>query len=230
MEARMVPAEKVGIVAMPMIFGSSLSFQSHLRELRKEGYHVRVCDPYRGQSFRRPFFLPLVLGDLKTQRTKVNALAKRFRYRPLAVDVSNALGYLRTRERIFLLGFGLGAGYLLKAAEGRERVNGVIGWYPHLIYPEGFSETPPNFTRITCPVMLFFGEKDDRIEPGTLALARGLPERFKNVEGLFYPNVGHAFADHFVQYFFPSPLYNERAAKDSWREALAKIRQWRTIT
>ena len=54
------------------------------------------------------------------------------------------------------------------------KVNGVVGWYPHLIFPEEATWHPPDFDHINCPILLLYGSDDDKIEPGTVALAASI--------------------------------------------------------
>lgn len=215
----------MGVVMLPMIFGSSLSFRWHVLRLRLHGYTVRTVDLYRGQVFRRPFFARLVGGV--DERQRLNELAARFDDAPIIRQIERAaLELHRHCGRVVLMGFGLGGIYALKYAEYTMWISGVIAWYPHLRFPLGFPKVPPNCECMASPVLLFYGDRDDKVEPSTVEQAQELDINSLHITTVIFPNAGHAFADAYVQYCFPNPLWHPSHSRQSWKMARQTLALW----
>jgi dienelactone hydrolase len=211
----------IGVVGAPMIFGRSASFDAHMAELKLYGYAVHTVDLYNHQPFKQPWWGSLVIGPGEQQ--KLNALAGRFIDERILKQFSDAFARLRAQgcQDIYALGFGYGGICALWFAQSLPELAGAIAWYPHLIFPPEVPKEPPSLGDIRCPSLLFYGEQDKKIEPYTIDVARAVKRIKPNLEVVTYPKTGHAFADRCVQGRCPSPLYNQKAAEDSWNAALA---------
>ncbi|TSC67096.1 MAG: hypothetical protein G01um101466_802, partial [Parcubacteria group bacterium Gr01-1014_66] len=111
-----------------------------------------------------------------------------------------------------------------------ERIELVLAAYPHLIFPPSaqLHKTPPDLEKITCKTMLFFGDADKNIVPGTIELVKQAAQTHPNIILHIYPNAPHAFAEPTVQWCIPNPpwLFNPSAWSagiKAWREALRAL-------
>lgn len=214
----------LGVVMLPMIFGTSLSFYLHAVRLRLRGYVVETVDTYNEQPFRRPFFGKIV-G--KHEQKNLNELAARFQDDLIIAKIGSAFERLQKRcVKVAVLGFGHGGIYALKYAQISGKPRGVIAWYPHLTFPPEVPKVPPVMEAINCPCLLFFGAQDDKIEPGTLKEAQRLSREHPRFTSCVFNSAGHAFADATVQGCFPNPLWRPSASRRSWKDALAALRSW----
>jgi dienelactone hydrolase len=229
--------DKVMVVLIPTIFGVSRSFLGHMRKVNAS--YVACCvHPYDGQTCQRPDPLPS-LGLGKNPLDLVEQFDDEVVMDSIARRITEA--HSRGCEKVFLMGFGAGAEWALSFAEKRlDRndepvVNGVIGWYPRLIFPKESAKNPPTVADIKppVPVVLFFGRKDIQLEPGTIELAQRVALANKpRIRVYTFDWAGHAFADAFVQGNFPSSGWfrkaNRIAAGESWFFAMHHLRNWTT--
>ena len=209
------------VVLLPALFGTSLSFWWHWLLLKLAGYHVVTVDVYKGQAFRRPFFLKIVAGSEEERMQKINALAARLDEQVVMGNLERAVGILRrTGYLVSLVGYGIGGTFALKWAERyADSLACVVAIFPHLVYPEGFprDRVPPDFNRINgnCTLALFFG-KDDAVTPESVAEAHRVEQEHPGVVVHIMDNAGHAYTERFIQWCFPSPLYCRAASWLSW--------------
>ncbi len=69
--------------------------------------------------------------------------------------------------------------------------------------------------RITCPLLLIYGEDDPFIMPGVPALGAALKRYGKSYEVKIYPGAKHAFHND------TGDRYNAEAARDAWSRTVA---------
>jgi dienelactone hydrolase len=208
-----MPQRSVGVVLSPMVFGDSRSFQLHAGALLREGHPVQTIDLFKGVKHPLPF----------PWRADRIAYGLNERKEELVEAVFTAVGHLQQQcERVALMGFGYGAILSLWYAEA-VRDSPVIGWYPHLIFPEKAANAqPPDPWLVTGPVWLFYGD-GDKVIPDSLRRAKHLAERRGNVKVKTFSRAGHAFADANIAGRLPSPLYRRTPAEESMAEALTYL-------
>ncbi len=215
---------RLGIVMLPAIFGSSISFRWKALRLRLSGYLVRTIDLYRGQSFGRP--LTTHLTGSADERERLDELAARLNDDPIFQQMEDTVLALYARcGQVALVGFGIGGTYALRYVGGTE-LGGVVAWYPPLIFPHDFPKESPHCERIRCPVVLFYGHDDNVLAPGTVDYGLRLARSHDDIETFGFPHAGHAFADAFIQYCIPNSLWRPRASWQSWRIALRHLAHW----
>jgi carboxymethylenebutenolidase len=114
------------------------------------------------------------------------------------------------RRAVGVLGFCFGGTYSFTLATHEPRLVGAIPYYGDA------DQDIDELKRITCPVLAFYGERDE-------ALVSKLPELVANMQtagvvfqGKVYPDCGHAFFNDTNAY-----AYNEAAATDAWILTLA---------
>jgi dienelactone hydrolase len=198
-----------------MIFGLSRSFEAHVADLEGRGYPVQTVQLMDST----PFFLPQVAGP--GHQDRLNRLATSIDDQAVTDRIDGAIsrlyGYYAC-DRFVLAGFGYGAISALYAARSMT-VSGVLGWYPHLVFPAGIAKQPPDLGALTCPVRLFYGENDPETAD-SLEVAQAAQRTAAHVDVTAYPRVGHAFADRYVQGRIRNPKYKAGAAEASWQAAL----------
>lgn len=115
-----------------------------------------------------------------------------------------------TQQRVSVLGFCFGGTYSFTLATLEPRLVAAIAYYGHA------DQTVEDLQHITCPVLAFYGERDE-------ALVSKLPDLIDRMEqaGIdfqckVYPGCGHAFFNDTNKF-----AYNEQAASDAWQLTLA---------
>src|SRR5436853_512536 len=82
-----------------------------------------------------------------------------------------------------------------------------------------------DFTRIHCPVVGIFGERDSSVPP---EVARGLENNLKNygvkTDFVIYPGVPHAFFND-----SRPEVYSKETAQKAWEKTVAALREHLTI-
>ncbi|HEX4103971.1 MAG TPA: dienelactone hydrolase family protein [Candidatus Paceibacterota bacterium] len=87
---------------------------------------------------------------------------------------------------------------------------------PALKFATPFYGTPPkqeDIPKIKCPVLAFYGDKDERLMEGLPALTEEMKKANKNFRSIVYPGVGHAFFNEKNE-----RMYNADAAAKAWQE------------
>ena len=74
----------------------------------------------------------------------------------------------------------------------------------------GSTPSPERIAKISCPVIAFYGEKDQRVNSGIAGFEEGMRSGGKSFEHHVYPGAAHAFFND------DAPVYDVRAARDSF--------------
>ncbi|HUB93439.1 MAG TPA: dienelactone hydrolase family protein [Verrucomicrobiae bacterium] len=115
-----------------------------------------------------------------------------------------------TKEWVAVTGFCFGGSYSFALALSETRLKAAVPFYGH-----ADTEDLEALKKVTCPILAFYGEKDERLM-ATLPETEGA---FKKAGVHFtakvYPNCGHAFFNDTNPF-----TYNEKAAKDAWRRTI----------
>jgi len=115
-----------------------------------------------------------------------------------------------TEERVAVTGFCFGGSYSFALALAEPRLKAAVPFYGHINL-----ENPEALKRVMCPVLAFYGEKDE----GLMGSLPEVEEAFKaagvNFTAKVYPDCGHAFFNDTNPF-----AYNEVATKDSWKRTL----------
>jgi carboxymethylenebutenolidase len=79
-----------------------------------------------------------------------------------------------------------------------------------------YGSAPPaeRVAKISCPVIAFYGEKDQRINAGIAAFQEAMRKSGKSFEHHVYPGASHAFFND------SRPSYDVRASRDSFARLL----------
>jgi carboxymethylenebutenolidase len=131
----------------------------------------------------------------------------------MVAPLRSAVRYLRTertetrQQRVGCVGFCMGGGLsALLACEEPELAAAAVYY--------GTSPSAEKVVRIGCPVIAFYGEKDQRVNPGIAGFEEAMHKGGKSFEYRIYPGAGHAFFND------DGPAYEVRAARDSFARLL----------
>ena len=115
--------------------------------------------------------------------------------------------------KISVVGFCFGGTYAWNLAVDQPALAAAIPFYGHPPLEED------QLKKISCPVLAFFGEKDERLMAVLPQLETTMDKLEKNFGAVVYPNTGHAFFNDTNK-----SLYNETAALDAWAKVLAFLK------
>jgi len=113
-------------------------------------------------------------------------------------------------------GYCFGGTYAYTLAMNEPRLKAAVPYYGHANL-----EDPEALKRITCPILAFYGVKDEGLMRGLTTVKDAMHEAGVDYTAHVYPDCGHAFFNDTNPF-----AYNKSAAKDSWKrmlEFLAKI-------
>ena len=120
-------------------------------------------------------------------------------------------GYLKSRDyctgKVGVLGFCFGGSYSFALAAAESELNCAIAFYGHADINK--------IEKINCPVLAFYGEKDERLIQQLPELKAAMEKQGKDFTSKVYPNTGHAFFNDSNQV-----TYNKEAADDAWKVSL----------
>jgi carboxymethylenebutenolidase len=129
-----------------------------------------------------------------------------------------AVRYLRNEQpetkgqKIGCVGFCMGGGLSALLACEEPEISGAAIYY-------GNFPSDEQTKKIGCPLIGFFGEKDERINRGIPAFAKAFKNAGKTFEHFIYAGAGHAFFDD------TGPMYEVAAARDSFSRLLGFFRK-----
>ena len=114
------------------------------------------------------------------------------------------------RNGIGTVGFCWGGGTSIAAAVANPDVDAAVIFY-------GRNPDPlEDVSKITCPVIGFYGEKDERLTAGAPDLAEAMKKAGKKFEYKVYPGAQHAFFNE-----RKGDRHDSAAAGDAWERMLA---------
>lgn len=221
-----------GIIVLPMILGRSAWHSFLYIFLKFRGYQVEIVDLYKGQEFKRPFFMK-VIG--RNEDIKLKRLASQFNDDIIHDHLNKAIQRLRQKncDEIFLFGSSLGGFYAIEfALKNPKKISGIVVWYPILIFPEGFAnhqgdpKPNPSVERLKTKLHIFLGSEDNKLHPTTLKIVKSLTIENSNISHKIYEEVGHGFLEPTVQSIFPNPFFRPGIALKSLKEALFRIEKF----
>lgn len=111
--------------------------------------------------------------------------------------------------QVAVVGFCFGGTYAWSLAVAQPALAGAVAFYGQTPLDNG------QLAKITCPVLAFYGEKDDRLVNLVPQIDKQMNDLGKTFEYKIYPNCGHAFFND------TNPVtFDQKAAKDSWTKTL----------
>jgi carboxymethylenebutenolidase len=135
------------------------------------------------------------------------------RLKRLVAPLRSAVRYLRSerpetrQQRVGCVGFCMGGGLsALLACEEPELAAAAIYY--------GSAPSAEKVAKINCPVIAFYGEKDQRVNAGIPGFEEAMRKGGKSFEHHIYPGAAHAFFND------DRPSYDVRATRDSFARLL----------
>lgn len=112
--------------------------------------------------------------------------------------------------RIASNGYCFGGSYSFQLAAREPRLKAAIPFYGHA------PTDPEELAKISCPVLAFYGEKDSGLMESLPEVRDMMAAAGVDYTARVYPDCGHAFFNDTNPF-----AYDELAASDAWRRALA---------
>jgi carboxymethylenebutenolidase len=110
---------------------------------------------------------------------------------------------------IAVVGFCFGGTYSYSLAIHDDRLKAAVPFYGHA--PQNLDEVKT----ISCPVLAFYGEKDQMLISQLPELKEKMKAYSKDFEATVYPDTGHAFFND------TNPtMYKKEAADDAWKKTV----------
>ena len=198
--------EKTGryaaVIVAPEWWGLTDWMKEQTEKLAAAGYVVLAVDFYGG-------------GKIATDATQANELGGALTPNVAVGDLVAAYSYLATRQdvdrdHIAAIGWGMGAGYVLRLAMIAPRMAACIINYGPL-------PTDPNDLQVIySPVLGNFGADDHGITVADVNEFQKVMNNLKRrVDIKIYPGAGHAFENP------SSASYQPEAAADAWARTIA---------
>ena len=159
-------------------------------------------------------------GETTTSPDEAGRLMMALNIEQTARDLKGAIEYLRSHpavqgNRVGTVGFCLGGQLSLMAACENPEVGACVDFYG--IHPQ----VHPDFSRLACPVLGFFGAKDEMVTPeAAKALEARIRAADRAVEFHVMPSAGHAFFND-----SRPAAYHPEAARQAWEKTLGFFRQ-----
>ncbi len=114
-------------------------------------------------------------------------------------------------DRIGVLGFCFGGSYSFALAAADRRIRVAIPFY-------GSPPDEATVAEIRCPVLAFYGDRDERLISGLPAVRERLAAAGVDFTAQVYPGVGHAFFNDTNPH-----TYDAGTAADAWARTLALL-------
>ncbi|VVB88020.1 Dienelactone hydrolase family protein [uncultured archaeon] len=212
---------RAGIILIHEVWGLNKNIRSLTDRLAAQGYIVLAPDLISQTGITEKIDQS-ILAEAANPATRDEAQKKmRAAMTPIRSEefgketierLRICFNYLRQEyglEKIGVMGFCFGGTYAYSLAASEPDLAAVLPFYGHA--PEKEEE----LSRISCPVMAFYGEKDIALVQDLPRLQMSMKKLKKDFRFKVYPDTGHAFMND------TNPTtYNKEAADDAWREAL----------
>jgi carboxymethylenebutenolidase len=190
------------LVLAPDLYSSTMADRRPSEALQKEVFNSSERVRYNAQPKVRALIAPTKTPQFISMA--ISRLASCFEYmynQPLA------------HQKVIIIGFGMGANYSFGMAIREPRLKGVIAYYGHAQY------LPTELRHIHCPILAFYGGKEQSLLKELNGLAPRMHQAGVNFRSVVYAGAGHAFFND------DNPFaYQSGAAEDSWRRIVAFLR------
>lgn len=210
-----------------------------LEEIWGVNEHIRsVADRFaaEGYSVLSPELLPPGTLELLTPQVQKDLFdpEKRHEMQPVLREVmhpiqqpefsADAIATLRfcvdyllgdegVNGSVAVLGFCFGGTYAFHLAAIDGRIKAAVPFY-------GQAPSEEEIANIMCPVLAFYGEKDEHLMQTLPKLKDDMQKQGKDFEPIVYPGVGHAFFNDTNE-----RAYDATSAQDAWDKTLAFLKR-----
>jgi len=136
------------------------------------------------------------------------------RLQGMVPSLRRAVRYLRSerpetrQQRVGCVGFCMGGSLSALLACEEPELSAAAVYY-------GSTPSAEKIANVACPVIGFYGEKDQRVNAGIAGFEEAMRKGGKSFEHHIYPGAAHAFFND------DAPRYDVRAARDSFARLLS---------
>ncbi len=213
---------KGGLIVIHEVWGLTDHIKDVAERFAGEGYHVIAPDllseteiaKHVTPELQRDLFDPEKRSAVQPKLRELMAplQAPDFGEKTLG-KVKQCFDYLYgqsdTRQNVAIAGYCFGGTYSYNLAVAEPRLKAAVPFYGHADQPAD------ELRAIKCPVLAFFGEKDEALVAKLPDLKARMQEAGVDFTAQVYPDCGHAFFNDTNPF-----AYNEAAARDAWQRAL----------
>lgn len=208
------------VILIEEIWGLNDHIRSICDRLAAQGYHVvspnllaeTDIEAHVDQELMEGLFDPERRSAVQPRLREVMSPMQAPDFAGKALAMLQAT-YEHVREKagdtIAVMGFCFGGSYSFQLAVSEPRLKAAIPFYGHA------STNVQELKRIKCPVLSFYGEKDENLMGQLPELKANMEAAGVKFQAVVYPNCGHAFFNDTNPY-----AYNAAAAKDAWQKTL----------
>lgn len=201
------------------IFGLNDHMRSVARRLAEAGFVGILPDFFRHD--------PVPYNSFSGARAVASGLSDE----QAMADIASTLDFLASQPyalagKTAVVGFCMGGRLaFLAATQYPGRLQAVVDFYgarvPGGSVHPGQTMTPlDHAAAIRCPLLLFFGDRDQSIPPEDIEAIRSRLQSFgKSFESVVYPGAGHGF------FCEERDSYHAAAAEDAWARTLKFLRE-----
>jgi carboxymethylenebutenolidase len=200
--AKPVSGSGKGVLVYQEWWGLNSNIKEICDRFAKEGFVALAPDMYHGK--------------LATEPDEAGKLLMALNIAQAEKDARGAVQYLKqtTGGPIGTVGFCMGGALsLFTACTNGADVGACVDYYG------GHPAIQYNYAGIAAPVLAFFAEHDDFVNPNIPNIEAGLKGAGKKYEFVHYPGTGHAFFND-----ERPEAFNKAAADDTWKRTLAFYR------
>lgn len=211
-----------GLIVIEEVWGLTDHIKSIADRFAAEGYYVLSPELLSETHIKEhagtlmlDYFNPEKRNEAQPKLRALMAPIREPEFASKTVDrVKACFDYLfavpEVQERVAVTGFCFGGSYSFALALHETKLKAAVPFYGHADISD-----PEALRRITCPILAFFGEKDENLIKDLPAVRDAMQIAGVDFTSQVYPGCGHAFFNDTNPY-----AYDEAAAKDAWRRTL----------
>lgn len=213
------------LILIHEVWGLNDHIKDIAERLCREGFEVIAPDLIEGTELEKvvkPELAEVMFDQHRRPKyqTQIRAMMAPLSSPEFALATTEKLqacfNYLSSKpavSKIGVIGFCLGGTYAYSMAVSQPGLSAAVAFYGHADYSQ------KQLAQINCPVLAFYGENDHNLVDKLPELEVKMKRAKRHFTYKIYPDAGHAFFNDTNQL-----TYNQKAAKDAWRRALAFLR------
>ena len=213
---------KGGVIVIHEVWGLNDHTKSIADRFAAEGYMALAPDLLKeidiakhAEKLQVDLFNPKTLNETQPKLRALMAPMQEPDFGPKTLGrVKACFNYLfddsKLGQKIAICGFCFGGSYSFSLTMHEPRLKAALPFYGHADLSD-----PNQLKQIACPILAFYGEKDEGLMASLPSLKEEMEAAGVDLTAKVYPDCGHAFFNDTNPY-----AYNEAAAKDAWQRTL----------
>jgi carboxymethylenebutenolidase len=217
------PGEALGgLIVIHEVWGLSAHIKDVAERFAAEGYHVIAPDllsetdisAHATPQMQHDLFNPEKRNAVQPKLRELMAPLQSPEFARTTNDKLRAIfKYLydqpALKHQVGVVGYCFGGSYSFSLAMIEPRLGAAVPYYGHA------DASVAELSNITCPVLAFYGEQDERLASALPELEEKMHAARVDFTAVVYPGAGHAFFNDTNPF-----AYNKAAAKDAWSQTL----------